>query len=183
MLLICKILCYCMLGGFFSNELLFIEKEDFMAACYKQKTKEELEHLVNESKTFAEFMRKLGYESHKGASSSYLRKYLNEIGVDISKFSKTNIYNFSHPKSELKDVLVNESTYTNLSSLKKRILQEGLIEYKCSECGITEWNGKPIVLQLDHINGDNRDHRLENLRLLCPNCHSQTETYSRKKKH
>ena len=154
-----------------------------MKACYKQKSKEELEILVEESKTFAEFMRKLGYESHKGASSTYLRKYLKEIGVNISKFSKTNIYNFSHPKSELEDVLISGSTYTNLHSLKKRILQEKLIEYKCSECGITEWNGKPIVLQLDHINGNNRDHRIENLRLLCPNCHSQTDTYSRKKKH
>lgn len=153
-----------------------------MSACYKQKSKEELLKLIDESKTFAEFMRKLGYESHKGASSTYLRNYLKENGIDISKFSKNNIYNFSHPKSELKDVLISGSTYTNLNSLKNRILREGILEYKCDECGITEWNGKPITLQLDHINGDNRDHRIENLRLLCPNCHSQTETYSRKKK-
>ena len=122
-------------------------------------------------------MRKLGYESNKGASSSYLRKYLKENSIDISKFSKNNIYNFSHPKSDFKDILVSDSTYTNLSVLKSRMIKENLFEYKCSECGITEWNGKPIVLQLDHINGNNRDHMIENLRLLCPNCHSQTETY------
>ena len=57
---------------------------------------------------------------------------------------------------------------------------EGKKEQKCEKCGLTEWMGKPIVLQLDHINGDNRDNRIENLRLLCPNCHSQTETFCRK---
>ncbi|MGB2240169.1 MAG: HNH endonuclease [Pseudomonadales bacterium] len=50
--------------------------------------------------------------------------------------------------------------------------------YNCSSCGIgDEWNGKPITLQLDHINGVNNDHRLDNLRMLCPNCHSQTDTW------
>lgn len=64
------------------------------------------------------------------------------------------------------------------------ILREGLLEAKCYEegCGLTEWRGKPISLQLDHINGDNFDHRIENLRLLCPNCHSQTETFAGKNK-
>jgi len=50
-------------------------------------------------------------------------------------------------------------------------------EYVCSECGISEYNNKPIRLQIDHINGDNKDHRQENLRYLCPNCHTQTETW------
>jgi len=51
------------------------------------------------------------------------------------------------------------------------------VEYVCTECGITNWNGKDIVLEIDHINGDNTDNRIENLRYLCPNCHSQTSTY------
>ena len=61
--------------------------------------------------------------------------------------------------------------------IKARLLQAGVLENKCNECGISEWNGKDLVLHLDHINGNSRDHRLENLRLLCPNCHSQTDTY------
>jgi Zn finger protein HypA/HybF involved in hydrogenase expression len=69
-----------------------------------------------------------------------------------------------------------------MTRLKKRILKAGLIEYKCSCCGITEWNGKPIVLQLHHINGDNRDNRKENLTFLCPNCHSQTDSFCGKNK-
>ena len=62
--------------------------------------------------------------------------------------------------------------------MKKGLLNSNLLEYKCALCGNTgEWQGKPLTLQLDHINGEHLDHRLENLRFLCPNCHSQTETF------
>lgn len=65
--------------------------------------------------------------------------------------------------------------------VKKRIIDNSYIEYKCSCCGLgNEWNGKPLCLQLDHINGINNDHRLQNLRFLCPNCHTQQETYAAK---
>ena len=58
------------------------------------------------------------------------------------------------------------------------LYKSGWKEYKCEICGISEWQGKELSLQLDHINGINNDNRIENLRLLCPNCHSQTETFS-----
>jgi hypothetical protein len=85
----------------------------------------------------------------------------------------------------LSEILVENSTYTNLARLKIRLLREGLLEVKCyaEDCGLTEWKGKPISLQLDHVNGNNFDHRIENLRLLCPNCHSQTETFAGKNKN
>jgi 5-methylcytosine-specific restriction endonuclease McrA len=65
-----------------------------------------------------------------------------------------------------------------------RVLKENVIKYQCAECGMFDkWNGKKIILQLDHINGVNNDNRVENLRFLCPNCHSQTKTYSGKNRN
>jgi 5-methylcytosine-specific restriction endonuclease McrA len=76
-------------------------------------------------------------------------------------------------------VFVENSTYSR-THLKKRIIKENILPYICSECGLKDmWNNKPIVLHLDHINGINNDNRIENLRFLCPNCHSQQPTYSR----
>lgn len=77
----------------------------------------------------------------------------------------------------LSDVLVERSTYGDRSRLKRRLLREGLLAPTCAECGLADWRGRPLSLQLDHINGVGDDHRIENLRLLCPNCHSQTSTY------
>jgi hypothetical protein len=77
-------------------------------------------------------------------------------------------------------VFVEHSSYSR-RSLKKRIIEQNLLNHCCQECGLKhEWNGKPIVLQLDHINGINNDHRIENLRFLCPNCHTQQDTYAAK---
>ena len=60
---------------------------------------------------------------------------------------------------------------------KKKLIREGYVPYHCLECGIADWLGKELVLQIDHVNGVKHDWRIENLRLLCPNCHSQTPTY------
>ena len=65
-----------------------------------------------------------------------------------------------------------------MSRLKIRLISEKVKENKCEECGITEWNNKPLTLQIHHINGIHNDHRINNLKLLCPNCHLQTENYA-----
>lgn len=62
-------------------------------------------------------------------------------------------------------------------NIKMRLIKAGILENRCQECGLTEWRGRRLAVQIDHINGVNDDNRLENLRMLCPNCHSQTETY------
>jgi 5-methylcytosine-specific restriction endonuclease McrA len=63
-------------------------------------------------------------------------------------------------------------------SIKRRLLELGWLTNRCSRCGIADWRGRPLTIHVDHINGINDDWRLENLRMLCPNCHSQTPTFS-----
>lgn len=78
------------------------------------------------------------------------------------------------------DVFVENSTYAR-HNIKRRLIQKSLKPYVCEECGLEgNWNGKPLSLQLDHKNGVNDDHRLTNLRFLCPNCHAQQDTYAGK---
>lgn len=78
----------------------------------------------------------------------------------------------------LEQVLVEHSTYTNRQSLKRKLIKAGLKKNECEVCGNDpEWNGLPLVLQLDHINGVGDDNRIENLRIICPNCHTQTDTF------
>lgn len=83
----------------------------------------------------------------------------------------------------LDTVLVENSTYPR-HSLKARIIEENLLEYRCQCCGIgPEWQGKPMPLILDHINGVNNDNRIENLRFVCSNCDTQLPTYKSKNRN
>ena len=82
----------------------------------------------------------------------------------------------------LKEIIEGKHPSYQTNKLRKRLLAEGLFQNKCSCCGIEEWNGRKITCELDHTNGVKNDHRIINLRLLCPNCHSQTSTFRGKNK-
>jgi Zn finger protein HypA/HybF involved in hydrogenase expression len=97
-------------------------------------------------------------------------------------------YNPASNWAKGKQIIPNESVFCENSlysneMVKQRIVVNNLIDYKCNKCGIEEWCNETIILDLDHINGNNRDNRLENLRYLCPNCHSQTDTYKGRNKN
>lgn len=76
----------------------------------------------------------------------------------------------------LESILVENSSYQS-NKLRIKLLKAGIKKHKCETCNGTEWNGKPIPLELSHKNGNNSDHRLENLEMICPNCHALTDTY------
>lgn len=139
---------------------------------------EEFSKIVKESKTIVEISNKMGYKMKGGGITKFIKARIETLNLDTSHFNR--YCNSSHPQKELSEILVKNSSYTNNRSLKKRLIDANLLKYECSVCGIKNWNGKDLVLQLDHINGNNKDNRLSNLRLLCPNCHSQTETFAGK---
>lgn len=118
--------------------------------------------------------------SPKGSART-LSKYLNEFKICTAHFnSKHYLLNYSYKRlSDNHIFCINSQAASN--TVKERIIRNKLFPYKCRDCGNEgEWNGKIIVLQLEHINGINTDNRIENLTFLCPNCHSQTTTFGGK---
>ena len=85
------------------------------------------------------------------------------------------------PKRPVEEYLSNQRPIQSYK-LKNRLLAEGLKQHKCECCGISEWNGQPAPIELDHIDGNRYNNTIENLRILCPNCHAQTDTYRGKNK-
>lgn len=117
--------------------------------------------------------------SHGRSSNDIIKRRCKQLNISTEHFI---ISNNGSKKTSLKEILIENSSYKNTSRLKERLINEKYLEYKCDCCGnIGEWQGKPLILQLDHKNGNHQDNRLENLRLLCPNCHTQTETYGSKR--
>ena len=147
--------------------------------------KEEFQLVIDNSETIADVCREL-YIGTKGNNYKTIMRYIDYFNIDISHFkTKSEQLKELHTsnKISLDEILVENSTYSNNFHLKKRLIKEGFKENVCEVCDLNGfWNGKELIMQLDHINGVNNDNRIENLRMICPNCHSQTETFCGKNK-
>lgn len=145
-------------------------------------TDDDLANAIKDSYSMAETCRKIGITPTGGNYRSLYSK-IKELRLDISHFTGQgwNIGLKFKPKTpiSLDDILVKDSKYTNNRLIKKRLFDKGLKERKCELCQNDTWNGKDIPLELHHINGDNTDHSIENLQILCRNCHGQTDNFTK----
>lgn len=140
---------------------------------------EQFVELLKNSSTISEVLFKLGY-SVKGNSWGFakIRQRMSDLNLDGSVFkgkSPITKYGSLH-KVDASDILKPNCKHAR-SVLRRYVIKNNLIPYRCAICGCVEWQGRTLSLELDHINGINNDNRIENLRFLCPNCHSQTTTY------
>ena len=150
----------------------------------KSITKEKLENIVKHSYSKAEVIKKIGLDP-SGANYRGFDILVVKWNIDTKHFTgqghlKNKTHNWNK-KYDLQDILVSYSTFPT-NHLKKRLFKEGIFEKRCNKCHNIEWQGVEMPLHLDHKNGNKFDNRLENLEILCPNCHALTETYAGKNK-
>lgn len=143
-------------------------------------TKEILQEAVKNSSNFSDVLRNLGIFSWSGSQWTNIKKRVIQHNIDISHFDYK-----PRPRKPQREILVKRDK--NKGREDSRVLRNAFIqsgcEYKCYECKtLPVWNGKKLILEIDHINGDWSDNRVSNLRFLCPNCHSQTPTYRKDKR-
>jgi 5-methylcytosine-specific restriction endonuclease McrA len=138
-----------------------------------------LREAVAQAKSVAGALRLLGLQA-VGGNYKTVHRAISELGLDTSHWTGQGHRKGARipmvPAQPLSKLLVAQSHYKT-SKLRLRLLREQVFPHKCCECGLTEWRGGPIPLELDHRDGDHTNNLLENLRLLCPNCHALTDTY------
>jgi hypothetical protein len=141
--------------------------------------RDELAAAVKASKSLAGVLRSLGLRVG-GANYSSLRSAIRRLGLDTAHWTgqghrkglKTPVV----AAREISSLLMRGSNYSN-SRLRRRLLAEGYFQHRCIGCLLTTWMGEPVPLELDHIDGDRDNNAIENLRLLCHNCHALTPTF------
>lgn len=146
-------------------------------------SKKEFSDLVARSNTIADVLRYFGL-NNKGGNHNTVKRRARDEHIDMSHISLGRGSNKGKrfaPRKTDKEYFCENGT-VNRDSIKKRIIRNNLIPYQCADCGLGDiWNNKKISLQLEHKNGIPNDNRLSNLCFLCPNCHSQTDTYAGKR--
>ena len=156
-----------------------------MTRRYNRHTKESLQEVISKSTSWAQVLGHLGLKIG-GGSYSVIQKKAKEFGIDTSHFTGQghNKGKVANNRLPAKDILVKDrlNGYKTKRHQLVRALDEIGRAYECEWCGIDGvWLGKAITLEIDHINGNPVDNRPENIRYLCPNCHSQTPTHSHRK--
>ena len=129
---------------------------------------------ISKSATEAAAILDIKYDTYKRYAIKYGCFITNPSGKGTAKESGTKI--------PLEEILEGKHPQYQSNKLRKRLLEEGYFEHKCYSCKLEEWLDKPIPLELEHIDGNSSNNRIENLTLLCPNCHSMTDTYRGKNK-
>jgi hypothetical protein len=159
------------------------EKYNIEEPTYKRKsiiwaiTDTIFKEIINNSFSYKEVLQTMGYQNNKGSINKILKERIKELNISIKHFYTKKIYPIK------KENIFTENGTIGRQSVKNRIMNQNLKENICEICKQKPfWNGKPMVLILDHINGIYNDNRLENLRLVCPNCNSQLETTNGKNK-
>ena len=141
---------------------------------------EQLKEAIQTSTSMRQVLLKVNVAPY-GGNYDVLKKALKYFNLDISHFSGQawNKGKTLSPRVSIEKYLCNELPIQSFK-LKNRLLKENIFEARCFNCFSSDWLGEPIPLELDHINGNNKDNNLSNLRLLCPNCHALTPTYRSK---
>ena len=142
---------------------------------------EEFVNLIKSSLNKKEVLFKLGYTT-AGNSWGYtkIKNRMEILHLTSADFKGKQVLANAKAKSIDPQKLFKQNCQHHHCVLLRYIIKNNLLQYKCAICGIKSWQGKTLSLELDHINGINNDNRLENLRFLCPNCHSQTSTFGAK---
>lgn len=142
-----------------------------------------IQKAAQQASNMEDFLVQMGLSS-KGSNRDTATKHLTRLHIDTNHWQVNPMKGIEKYQNTicipLNEILEGQHPSYKTFLLKNRLIKDGIKENKCECCGLSEWNNKPLAIQLDHINGISNDHRLENLRMLCPNCHSQTETYAGK---
>ena len=145
-------------------------------------SEEQLRKAVKNTTSMRQVLQTLNVAPY-GGNYDVLRKAIRYFRLDTSHFTG-QAWNKGKkiPPRQPTENYLNNTLPIQSHKLRNRLLREGVFVHRCSNCRNTRWLDQPIPLELDHVNGNNKDNRLKNLRLLCPNCHALPPTYRNKKR-